>query len=118
MNTVRVVVVMLDGTKCEGTGVYMPLSDRVAFEHRFGISVIANDQGMFDADGKLVPNADLSKMREEHSAFFCWSLLHRAGSFAHDFEQFISSVEELNVFGSELEGESVDPTGVIPPTPS
>lgn len=104
MTTMRVVAVMLDGTKHEVVGVYMALSDRVAFERLYNKSLIdlRRDTRHLDAD-----EAPASGLREEQTAFFCWRTLARGGCPVGDFEAFLDSAEDVTL--ERLDGP-VDPT--------
>lgn len=95
MPTARITAVMLDGSKLEGTSVYMPLADRVAFEHRFGRSVFK----------------ELENVKEEEAAYFSWRILERAGQPVGSFEEFLDSTESLEV---ELLDGPADPTDAAP----
>lgn len=94
--TVRVKVHRLDGTSQEGEGLYMPLADRVAFERRFGKSILGS----------------MDDLREEEAAFFCWSLLRRTGMEPGEFEPFVDGIETLEI--EQVGGEEPNPTDQAP----
>ena len=113
MGSARIVAVMLDGTKHEAVGVFMALADRVAFERQYDVSVLEmrRQTEMLDPDGK--PKADVTALREERTAFFCWRTLHRGEQPVGDFEGFLDGVEEVQI--ERLEGPA-DPTDAgLPP---
>lgn len=99
MASMRVTATMLDGTKHEAIGVFMALSDRIAFEKRFDSSF-----------SKM--QADRANVREEESAYFAWRTLTRAECAVGGFEDFIEAVEEVEL--ERLDGP-VDPTDPAPP---
>jgi hypothetical protein len=93
---------MLDGTKHDVTGSYMPLADRVAFERRWGVAF----ETLFDvsAEGDNIVGPE---WRDERGAFFCWRVLERAGVPVGDFDAFVEQVADINV--ERVDGP-VDPT--------
>jgi hypothetical protein len=107
MTTARITAVMLDGTKHEATGVFMALSDRVAFERLYNVSALemARQTDLLAPDG--TPTAAVSDLREERHAFFCWRLLRRAELPVGEFDEFIENTEECHI--ETLKGP-VDPT--------
>ena len=110
MTTARITAVMLDGTKHEATGAYMALADRVAFERRYSATILEMSRAaqMLDAEGNVRPDADISGLREERTAFFAWRVLQRAGQASEDYDQFLEAVEEITIDTGEM-----DPTGPV-----
>jgi len=108
----RVVAVMQDGTKHETVGAYMALSDRVAFERKYAVSVAELRRETRRLDD---PEADVSSLREEHTAFYAWLTLRRGDCPVGDFDAFIGDVDDLTL--ERLDGP-VDPTdpGPLPGT--
>jgi hypothetical protein len=111
MASMRVVAVMLDGTKHEAVGVYMALSDRVAFERHFDISMM---QLRREARGEEGLNA----FREEQTGFYCWRLLTRAECPVGGFEDFLEGVEEVTLEPLEGPADPTDPVPLPGPSPS
>jgi hypothetical protein len=107
----RVVAVMLDGTKHEAVGVYMALSDRVAFERIYNRSIIdlRRETKLLDAEGDA--QAPVTNLREEQTAYFCWRTLTRGECPVGGFEDFLEQVEGVTL--ERLDGP-VDPTAPDP----
>ncbi len=103
----RVVAVMLDGTKHEAVGVYMALSDRIAFERSYDLSIIElkRETKLLDAEGNA--EVPVRNLREEQTAYFCWRTLTRGDCPVGGFEDFLEQVEEVKL--ERLDGP-VDPT--------
>lgn len=112
MTSMRVVAMMLDGTKHEAVGVYMALSDRVAFERLYNLSVIdlKRETKLLDAEGNA--EAPVRNLREEQTAYFCWRTLTRGECPVGGFDDFLEQVEEVKL--ERLDGP-VDPTDPGPP---
>lgn len=111
MSSMRVVAVMLDGTKHEAVGVYMALSDRVAFERIYNTSVIElkRETRLLDEEGNA--QAPVEKLREEQTAYFCWRTLSRGDCPVGGFEDFLEGVEGVTL--ERLDGP-LDPTAPDP----
>jgi len=111
VTSMRVVAVMLDGTKHEAVGVYMALSDRVAFERLYKLSIIdlKRESKLIDAEGDA--EAPVRNLREEQTAYFCWRTLTRGDCPVGGFEDFLEAVEEVKL--ERLDGP-VDPTDPAP----
>lgn len=107
----RVIAVMLDGTKHEAVGVYMALADRVAFERIYNLSVIdlKRETKLLDAEGNA--EAPVRNLREEQTAYFCWRTLTRGDCPVGGFDDFLEQVEEVKL--ERLDGP-VDPTDAGP----
>ena len=121
MNSARTVAVMLDGTKHEAVGVFMPLSDRVAFERRYNLSILEMARVTKDnLDDKGIPIGPVPDLTEERTAFFTWRLLARGECPVGSFDEFLDGVERIEI--ERLEGEA-DPTdggplpGILPSSP-
>lgn len=106
MTSMRVVAVMLDGTKHEAVGSYMPLADRVAFERKWGVAF----ESLFTVDGDGA-NISGPEWRDERGAFFTWCVLHRGGAAVGDFDAFVENADAVTV--ERLDGP-VDPTAEEP----
>lgn len=95
----RIVAVMYDGTKHEATGVHAGLADRVAYERRFGETVVARRKAVaeqVDEDGELKKDADGSAFGDEKLAFWPWCILKRElGNDVGDFDEFLAECQEL-----------------------
>lgn len=113
MTSMRVVAVMLDGTKHEAIGVYMALADRVAFERHYNLSIteLKRETKLLDDEGNA--EAPVRSLREEQTAYFSWRTLTRAECPVAGFEDFLEGVEEIKL--ERLDGP-VDPTAP-PPVP-
>jgi hypothetical protein len=107
----RVVAVMLDGTKHEAVGVYMALSDRIMFERIYDVSVVElrRESRKIDADGEAT--SEVRTLREEQTAYFCWRTLTRGECPVGGFDDFLENVEEVKL--EKLDGP-VDPTDPSP----
>jgi len=112
VTSMRVVAVMLDGTKHETIGVYMALSDRVAFERLYAVSVVElrRETKLLDDEGNAT--APVALLREEQTAWFSWRALTRGDCPVGGFEDFLEGVEEIQL--ERLDGP-VDPTDSGPP---
>ncbi len=111
MASMRVVAIMLDGTKHEAVGVYMALSDRVAFERIYNVSVVdlKREAKMIDDEGNA--KAPVPTLREEQTAYFTWRALTRGECPVGGFEDFLEGVEDITL--ERLDGP-VDPTVPAP----
>jgi len=109
--SMRVTAVMLDGTKHETVGVYMALSDRIAFERLYKLSIIdlKRETKLLDAEGDAT--APVRNLREEQTAYFAWRSLTRGDCPVGGFEDFLEVVEEIKL--ERLDGP-VDPTDPAP----
>jgi len=115
VTSMRVVAVMLDGTKHEAVGVYMALSDRVAFERIYDVSVVELRRESRKIDDEGEATAPVQILREEQTAYFCWRTLTRGECPVGGFDDFLENVEEVKL--EKLDGP-VDPTdpGPLPGT--
>jgi hypothetical protein len=111
MASMRVVAVMLDGTKHEAIGVYMALSDRVAFERLYNVSVVDLKREARNIDAEGNAQAPVPTLREEQTAYFTWRALTRGDCPVGGFEDFLEAVEEITL--ERLDGP-VDPTVPAP----
>lgn len=110
MTTARITAVMLDGTKHEATGVYMPLADRVAFERKYAETLGQIRKQAKEAGSESEP--DFSGVKDEQVAFFCWRLLRRGQIPVGEFEDFLENADELAI---DVQDGPADPTDAGPP---
>lgn len=110
----RVVAIMFDGTKYEGTSVWQGLGDRIAYERRYATSILAAAAKLkdkVDEAGNPLEGFDWSLVNEERMTFFAWRVLRRAGQPVGEFEDWADTCEEL-----ELEALSGPVDGPAVPT--
>jgi hypothetical protein len=115
MASMRVVAIMLDGTKHEAVGVYMALSDRVAFERHYDLSLMALRK---EARESQTGEGDPATFREEQTGYFCWRLLTRAECPVGGFEDFLEGVEEVTLEALEGPADPMVPAPLPGPLPS
>lgn len=113
-----VTITYLDETTTELRGELAPLADRVKFEHRFGVSaaVLQRLEGMFDEEGNLNPGADPSDLHEEYIAFLVWAMVWRQNPGVGEFDDWISTVGNLDLNTTPKEAADPTVTAAAPPS--
>lgn len=89
----------VDGRTFEAEGLMAPLTDRVAFERRFGVTaaVLSRIGDFFNAEGRMRPDADAAALREEWVAFIVFRILARGRAYGEDFDRFLEEVAEVEI---------------------
>lgn len=100
---------------------WMCLSDRVAFERKFGKSTMSlakfapqNGNGDAPADTTARDDEAAEELREEWLAFFVWRCLRRDHADVGDFDAFIDQVVNVEVDSPGVTDETVGENPSVP----
>jgi hypothetical protein len=122
----RITVLHVDGSGDVSEGVFAGWGDQVQFERRFGVNaaVLGTLRDAFDDEGVLAKGADPASIKSEWLAYLAWRTLSRSRVGTPPFEEWIETVDELDIQVGDndeeapLEGGAVPTIATATPLPS